>query len=451
MSAMLQSERALDALERAVVDFQQGRIGDDALLTVAMPAIRRICRGECHAMHFTEEDGDDIAQVIALLFVTVIAQKYDPSLPIYPLIKTYARHKVLNLAKRKTEVQLLGRNLPGDEMDHENGRGLEDAVTDRLYAEQGLAAGLDGAVAEFGKDRVDDQIDKATALRLIDKSLNSATVAQTEVASAVEANPKPAEVDSLQAALPSPVPKAIPLGHVVVRGEAPSLDLAKARRHARAIAENLPRIGVRLAREELSKAAAGEDVERRKGRKPFVRGTLEVSHKRLRYIRETLGMTTQEYAKVLSVDWHALISYLYGRTRVVPKIVMERAEHALDSKQRVVPKYPEMALTTLPEVVDYWLNEHVPPTLEGVRLEVQWDRIRVLAKMIGVAETTVHRWAHGKKKNLISMNRLETICEKVRESKPVLPDDFRNAINSGRGRTRRNVKKRLEARESTRI
>lgn len=85
-----------DKFQQAIIDFQDGRLSQDALAEAAYPAVSRIGKAVAYELGVSDEDGDLVHQLWFFL-VNKIAVEYDRNRSIYPIVLTYARNLARNL------------------------------------------------------------------------------------------------------------------------------------------------------------------------------------------------------------------------------------------------------------------------------------------------------------------------------------------------------------------
>ena len=359
----------------AIIQYQAGIKTINAVLQIGMPAVTRICIAAAVELKFPAEDGEDIAQEVATCFETEIAKVYDGSRPIYPLLRAYARNKVLALTRKRREVHLT-KIANQDALSYDNGT-PEDAATDRLFAEHGLAAGLNGAATEFGSSPFDDALDKAAALRKIGETLDCAGTRPTA----------PPEAEMI-ATTPS---------------------VTSIRR--------LPPVGVLVDQEQLERIVAREEATTVIQRVPRAGRMDPQGGQRLRQIKKQLKMTADEMAAALAIKPATLIAYLHGKTKGAPKTVVSLAEAMLTNDNLSRRADREFTNVPMETIVQNWIKEYVPKKIAGAKVkDVEWQKIGILASMLGVADTTVMRWMKGT--SGLRPRKIAAFDEKLRHTKP---------------------------------
>lgn len=93
-------------------------------------------------------------------------------------------------------------------------------------------------------------------------------------------------------------------------------------------------------------------------------------------IRESLGMTIQEFAAALEIKPERLSSYLYGKTGSVPSFVMQQARELKHGDGHRSMQFANRPMAT---IASDWMD----------RLLCNEDQ---LAKLLGVSLSTVERW-----------------------------------------------------------
>jgi len=112
---------------------------------------------------------------------------------------------------------------------------------------------------------------------------------------------------------------------------------------------------------------------------------LSPSCARLREIRTDLGMTQELFAAQLGIPNATLLSYEYGRTPNVPEKLMDAAEEIHKREQVVARRNRAQAERPMVEILAEWAEQSgIKPT--------DYEK---MADVIGVAKSTVHRWASG--------------------------------------------------------
>lgn len=148
-----------DKFERAIIDFQDRRLDEDALARAAYPTVSRIGKAVAYQLGVTDEDGDLVHQ---LWFFTVnkIAIEYDRSRSIYPILTTYARNLARNLLWQKRATPHLPSMLKA-----EGNENVEEQLADYF-----------GPYWENGGESPQDQTDRKLILAKIEGALAKADI-----------------------------------------------------------------------------------------------------------------------------------------------------------------------------------------------------------------------------------------------------------------------------------
>lgn len=112
---------------------------------------------------------------------------------------------------------------------------------------------------------------------------------------------------------------------------------------------------------------------------------LSKSCARLREIRTSLGMPQESFSSQIGIPTATLLSYEYGRTPNVPGHVMERAEEVFKREHSVATRNQAQADRPMREIVNEWAE----------MLLIDPNDFKTIAEIVGVAKSTVHRWADG--------------------------------------------------------
>lgn len=120
-------------------------------------------------------------------------------------------------------------------------------------------------------------------------------------------------------------------------------------------------------------------------------GRLTPEQKRLKDIRNEIGLKLEDYANYLSITQASLSAYIYGRTDAVPPDVIRTADRLHKEhcerfeQQRLVYEGKSMD-----EVIDYWCG------LLGIERAVDEKWVGVIAGLVNVKPITVRRWIQEK-------------------------------------------------------
>lgn len=103
---------------------------------------------------------------------------------------------------------------------------------------------------------------------------------------------------------------------------------------------------------------------------------------RLAAIRKLLGVSISDYAVKIGIPEFRLVSYIYGRVKVIPVDVLQSAERLLNSEKKVVAATIAVDLMSMPEILKVWRS-----TINGTNEEI--------VQLFGISNSTMDRWEDG--------------------------------------------------------
>lgn len=140
--------------------------------------------------------------------------------------------------------------------------------------------------------------------------------------------------------------------------------------------------------------AVEEPAERRMPAERSEVGTderLTDEQRRLKEIRQEIGLTLKGYAVALGINLASLSAYIYGRTDSVPQDVMETAEHLWrEHKQRFDEQRVVYEGKPMEEILDSWC------AMLGITREQDERWVNAIAGITRVQPVTVRRWVQVK-------------------------------------------------------
>lgn len=145
--------RERDDFEKDVCQYQDRKISLDELSKRAYPTIRRFAQIAARNLGI-EDEAEDVVQTLWVMFVTRIAQEYDRSKSIYPLLTTYARNLARNAKWQRQTTPTLEEN---------DGESYENHAEDRLGTLWGIPV-----------DEVESLVSRRLALEKVSAIINRA-------------------------------------------------------------------------------------------------------------------------------------------------------------------------------------------------------------------------------------------------------------------------------------
>lgn len=126
----------------------------------------------------------------------------------------------------------------------------------------------------------------------------------------------------------------------------------------------------------------GASVVRKRGRAERV---LSKSCARLREIRMSLGMPQEAFSSQIGIPTATLLSYEYGRTPNVPEHILDKAEEVYKREHTVAKRNMAQAERPMREIINEWAE----------MLRIDPNDFKTISDIVGVAKSTIHRWADG--------------------------------------------------------
>lgn len=137
-----------------------------------------------------------------------------------------------------------------------------------------------------------------------------------------------------------------------------------------------------------------EPAERRVAAARSDEGTderLTDEQRRLKDIRQEIGLTLKNYATALGITLASLSAYIYGRTDSVPADIMETAEHLWrEHKQRFDDQRVVYEGKAMEEILDAWC------AMLGITRDEDERWVNAIAGITRVQPVTVRRWVQVK-------------------------------------------------------
>lgn len=126
----------------------------------------------------------------------------------------------------------------------------------------------------------------------------------------------------------------------------------------------------------------GASVVKKRG---SAKRVLSKSCARLRQIRLDLGMPQEAFSSQLGIPTATLLSYEYGRTPNVPEHILDKAEEVYKREHTVAKRNQAQAERPMKEIIDEWAE----------MLNIDPNDFKTISDIVGVAKSTIHRWADG--------------------------------------------------------
>lgn len=112
---------------------------------------------------------------------------------------------------------------------------------------------------------------------------------------------------------------------------------------------------------------------------------LSKSCARIRQIRLDLGMSQETFSSQIGIPTATLLSYEYGRTPNVPEHLLEKAEEVYKREHTVAKRNKAQAERSMREIINEWAE----------MLNIDPNDFKTISDIVGVAKSTIHRWADG--------------------------------------------------------
>jgi len=145
---------------------------------------------------------------------------------------------------------------------------------------------------------------------------------------------------------------------------------------------NMEKVSEILLEESPPPKMDGGAFSKKRGRTERV---LSKSCARLRDIRLSLGMPQEAFSSQLGIPTATLLSYEYGRTPNVPEHILEKAEEIFKREHTVAKRNMAQAERPMREIINEWAD----------MLKVDPNDFKTISEIVGVAKSTIHRWADG--------------------------------------------------------
>jgi transcriptional regulator with XRE-family HTH domain len=131
---------------------------------------------------------------------------------------------------------------------------------------------------------------------------------------------------------------------------------------------------------------------------------LSEDQKELRNIRIRLGMTKQSFAAALKLKQCTLDSYEYGKTKGVPKPLMDSARELESAKAEKISSSRELFESrTMSSILGEWAE----------KLHIPMDNSAALGRLLNTTPTTIRRWRENKvRPDLTKLTKLAARVER---------------------------------------